>query len=65
MGKNKKWKRKAKRIYGECCYRDIVDCHGCPYDINGECDGIRANTDGYLPITVGIRTIERICKDGE
>lgn len=62
MGKNKKWKRKAKRIKGECTVR--LHCEECLYNINDECYGVIANVD-HTPSVVGIRTIERICKYGK
>lgn len=65
MGKNKRWKRKAKRIKGYCTTSFNVKgrCSYCEYYINGYCDCIVANAD-YTPNWLGIREIERICKYG-
>lgn len=61
MGKNKRWKRKAKRIKGRCT--SSYACYGCEYHDNGYCDCICANITGCIPLA-SIRTIERICKYG-
>lgn len=62
MGKNKRYKRLAKRIKGCCINRS--DCFGCKYDFMGYCDGVYSNTE-RTPFYTGIRTIERICKYGK
>lgn len=63
--KNKRWKRLAKRIKGECIYHTYNSghCAYCKSDKKGYCEGIIIN-GGTLPIGVNIRTIERICKYG-
>ena len=56
MGKNKRWKREAKRIYGECCHI-FVNCNDCKYVKT--CFSPRLNWCGMY---VGIRELERRCK---
>lgn len=66
MGKNKKWKRKAKRIKGTCIYRTkniASSCKECIVDKKGYCDCIIVNSNNS-PYITSIRTIERICKYG-
>jgi len=61
MGKNKKWKREAKRIYGECCNiahdAMVVDCNSCKYV--KRCFSARLNWCGRY---CGIRELEKRCK---
>lgn len=66
MGKNKKWKRKAKRIKGECIRRveERVFCENCIYDITDDCICIIVNTN-HSPYITPIRNLERICKYGK
>lgn len=67
MGKNKKWKRKAKRIKGECIImldEYVSTCYMCEHSINGYCECIISNVD-TIPRHTDIRTIERICKYGK
>lgn len=64
MGKNKRYKRKAKRILGDCLLFMDEYCSICIHDYNGNCDCIIANT-GDIPRHSDIRTIERICKYGK
>ena len=64
MSKNKRYKRLAKRILGQCTTGWYTkDCFICPYD-NNECECIIANTN-HIPSDLDIRTIERICKYGK
>lgn len=66
MSKNKRYKRLAKRILGECIYHSINSghCAYCKSDKKGYCECIIIN-GGNIPWGVGIRTIERICKYGK
>lgn len=61
MSKNKRWKREAKRIYGECCKVTngviISDCNSCKYV--KVCFSSRLNWCGKF---CGIRELERRCK---
>lgn len=58
--KNKKWKRKAKRLYGYCCsikcpqckYYKIVNC--TPYEVDFDCCA-----PCYLPGNTDIRILEK------
>lgn len=61
MSKNKRWKREAKRIYGECCNVTndvlVIDCNTCKYVKT--CFSQRLNWGGKY---CGIRELERRCK---
>ena len=61
MSKNKRWKREAKRIYGECCnvMNDVLiaNCNTCKYV--KMCFSERLNWCGKF---CGIRELERRCK---
>lgn len=52
--KNNRWKREAKRIYGEC--HKMLDCTECKY--SDECiEKMR-----WLGKDLGIKELERRCK---
>lgn len=62
MSRNKRWKREAKRIYGECCNATsgvvVTDCNSCKYV--KICFSSRLNWCGKY---CGIRELEKKCKN--
>lgn len=56
MARNKRWKREAKRVYGECCH-NIKGCNYCKYVKT--CFSARLNWCGKF---VGIRELEKRCR---
>lgn len=55
MGKNKRWKRLAKRIHGEC-FKNHYYCNDCKYTF--EC----INKASWLGNYVGIRRVEKVIR---
>ena len=59
MSKNKKWKRQAKKLLGECIKHEKESCMLC--NAKDICYKNFCYT-GYVPIEFGIRTLEDRCK---
>lgn len=59
MSKNKRWKRQAKKLLGECIKNESVLCKNC--NATEQCSKVFGYT-GYIPVGFGIRVIEERCK---
>lgn len=59
MAVNKKWKRQAKKILGECIKNHKNECKGC--NAKKECFQTFGYT-GDIPFEHGIRLIEDLCR---
>lgn len=54
MSKNKKWKRQAKKLLGECIKNESVLCKNC--NAAEQCSKIFGYT-GFIPAEFGIRVV--------
>lgn len=59
MAQNKRWKRQAKKMLGECIKHQEELCENC--NATEQCSKAFGYT-GSIPVEFGIRVIEELCK---